>query len=254
MPGLEDLAEVGRLQFQGQFKAGMDESHRDFVVDNDTRETFEMWEACRAEGVRDRQVDEEVPSKIQELHEESLKAGRSVLEDAEPGEKEKWLSKDGEDWSGAFGHDPKAYVDSKGRRRAEPGKDKPIHDPINPSSDDDSDDDGDSDSDSDSAGGAQKPNGAALQAHAPSPRSSGGPADGSSAPGDHDGQSADGKKGVNAINKRSEKRKHRGLMQWKPVRNVQFTKDEAKFGIRRLAKKMTGLEGREPDVETETGT
>ncbi|KAK5276953.1 hypothetical protein LTR16_010464, partial [Cryomyces antarcticus] len=52
MPGLEDLKEVGRLQFRGRFKAGIDESHEHFVTDNDTRETFETWEACLAEGVR----------------------------------------------------------------------------------------------------------------------------------------------------------------------------------------------------------
>lgn len=41
-------------------------------------------------------------------------------------------------------------------------------------------------------------------------------------------------------------------MQWKPVRNAVFAKDEATFAIRRMKQKMTGsLTGREPDVETE---
>jgi len=46
VPGLQDLEEVGRLQFRARFKAGTDESHRHFVTDNDSRETFETWEAC----------------------------------------------------------------------------------------------------------------------------------------------------------------------------------------------------------------
>ncbi|KAL2195876.1 hypothetical protein P885DRAFT_61646 [Corynascus similis CBS 632.67] len=45
-------------------------------------------------------------------------------------------------------------------------------------------------------------------------------------------------------------RKHRGLMQWKPMRNVQFAKDEAVFATRRLMK-VGSLSGRKPDVETE---
>ncbi|KAL2174305.1 uncharacterized protein P884DRAFT_250167 [Thermothelomyces heterothallicus CBS 202.75] len=45
-------------------------------------------------------------------------------------------------------------------------------------------------------------------------------------------------------------RKHRGLMQWKPMRNIQFAKDEAVFATRRLMK-VGSLSGRKPDVETE---
>lgn len=45
-------------------------------------------------------------------------------------------------------------------------------------------------------------------------------------------------------------RKQRGLMQWKPMRNLQFAKDEAKFAVRRTINK-TKLQGRSPDVETE---
>jgi len=43
------------------------------------------------------------------------------------------------------------------------------------------------------------------------------------------------------------------LMQWKPARNAKFAKDEAKLGIRKLKNKLVGgLNGRQPDVETET--
>ena len=208
VPGLEDLTEVGRLQFRCQFKAGTDESHEAFVFDNDSRETFETWEACLAEGVRTKKVEKEVPPKVQELHEESLTEGRDMLKDASPEEKKKWLDKEGHDWSGAFTHDPAAYMDSKGRKRAEPGVDEPVRDPIEPEGDlregnDDDDDDDDNDSDSSSDLGIQD-----ADHHAPDAQTNGA------------GEPADKaeEKRKAAENKRTEKRKNRGPMQWKPVR------------------------------------
>ncbi|KAL8868459.1 MAG: hypothetical protein Q9174_004979, partial [Haloplaca sp. 1 TL-2023] len=70
--GLEDLQEVGRLQFRCQFKAGMDEDHEHFIVDNDSRETYESWEACLAEGVREQKVTKELPPQTEALHDKSL--------------------------------------------------------------------------------------------------------------------------------------------------------------------------------------
>ena len=52
-------------------------------------------------------------------------------------------------------------------------------------------------------------------------------------------------------NKKGLHRKQRGLMQWKPMRNLAFAKDEAKFAVRRTMNKAS-LRGRQPDVETET--
>lgn len=206
VPGLEDLTEVGRLHFRCQFKAGTDEDHQAFVTDNDSRETYETWEACLAEGVREQQVKKELPPKVQELHEASLTEGRDVLKDANDEERQKWLGKDGTDWSGAIGHDPKAYMDSAGRKRAEPGADKPVHDPFDPSDDDgnipsDAGDDSDSSSDlgiqdADNAGAEHEPNGQAQG---------------------RDPNAEESKKREEA-NKKTEKRKNRGLRQWRPVR------------------------------------
>ena len=202
VPGLEDLKEVGRLQFRCRFKAGMDESHKVFVDDNESRETYETWEACFAEGVRQREVEVEVPSRVQTLHDESLTEGRDILEKADPEEKDKWLTKDGQDWSGAFGHDPKAYLDSKGRKRAEPGVDDPVHDPINPSDDDDNLDDYDEDTDDDSVDLGVKD---ATTADSPA---TGNRTASKSLSNDSN------EKSTNEENKRTERRKHRGLMQW----------------------------------------
>jgi hypothetical protein len=235
VPGLEDLKEIGRLHFRGRFKAGTDESHRQFVVDNDSRETFETWEACLAEGVREQKVDEHVPERIQSMHEASLTQGRDVLEQAEAEEKQKWLDKQGNDWSGAFGDNPKAYLDSRGRKIAEPGRDRPPKDPVLPPDDDDDLDDDPSTSDDDDLGITDASNGSgspSINRARASLESTG--------------------SSTSDANKKSEKRKHRGLRQWKPVRNADFAMDEGKMGLRKIKAKLTGgLTGREPDVETE---
>ena len=250
LEGLEDLTEVGRLQFRCQFKAGTDESHEQFVVDDESRETYETWEACLAEGVRKRRVTKELPSTVQELHEKSLTEGRDVLKDADPEERRKWLDKNGADWSGAFGEDPKAYMDSNGRKKAEPGVDRPLHDPYNPSwhddnmDDDDNDDNDDSDSDDEDLGVKD----GTKTAFAKSMSQANGAKDFDMP----NGGAMNAEVTQEVANKKSEKRKQRGLRQWKPVRNVVFAKDEAKFALRRVKHKMTGgLGGREPGVETE---
>ena len=253
VPGLEDLTEIGRLQFRGRFKAGTDEDHEQFVVDNDTRETYETWEACLAEGIRYHKVDKELPPKVQELHDQSLTEGRDVLEQASPEERQKWLAKDGQDWSGAFGHDPKAYMDSTGRKRAEPGADPPIKDPIVPASDDEGLVDNNLDDDSDSSSSDSDDLGISDATNTATAKDMNGTAQ--SSDGMPNGDNKKSEKTRQVANKRSEKRKQRGLMQWKPMRNAAFMKDEAKFALKRVKKKMTGdLQGRTPDVETETGT
>jgi len=276
MPGLEDLQTVGRLKFRGRFKAGMDESHESFVLDNDSRETYETWEACIAEGVRNHLVEKELPEGVQTLHDQSLTAGRDVLKQADADEKQKWLSKQGTDWSGAFGEDPKAYMDTKGRKRAEPGRDEPIHDRHNPSDDEDHDPSSDSDDEDlgikdanntqgkqskhDGDGGEFGNNGAngnaALnnrKSHETSRTNYTTDTMNTTGTGGESLYSSTSKD-TQAQNKRSEERKQRGIMQWKPARNAKFAKDEAVLGLRKIKNKMTGgLEGRQPGVETETG-
>ena len=238
IPGLEDLTECGKLIFTGKFKAGMDESHEAFVADNDSRETFETWEACYAEGVRTRQAEKELPETVATLHEQSLTQGRDVLKEASEEDKAKWLSKTGTDWSGAFGEDPSQYLDSNGKKRREPGVDPPLANgqDAGPSDDDDSDADlGMRDASIDDSR-------ASLES-------------GMTAGTGNTNGSGDTSKDVNKQNKKTEERKQRGMMQWKPARNLKFAKDEGIIGIRKLKNRMTGdLQGRQPDIETETGT
>ncbi|KAI2926866.1 hypothetical protein CBS63078_2168 [Aspergillus niger] len=271
-PGLEDLHEVGRLQFHGFFSPGIDDSHEQYVIDNESRETFETWEACIAQGVRERRISSDIPEDLEKLHEQSLLDGRDILKHAEPRERRRWIDKQGQDWSGAFGHDPGAYLNNHGHQVAEPGRETPPHDPVNPpptvaqsygtmhaeeaqhqnsqeqeqeekeasSSSSETEDDNDDD---------HYPH--QQQRVSQSTASTGG------------GSSSVGPPSLNSIddgalkkaNKRSEERQHRGKMQWRPVRNAVFARDEAKYSLRKVKRKFTGdLAGREPDIETETGT
>ncbi|KAI9804568.1 MAG: hypothetical protein M1833_006641 [Piccolia ochrophora] len=235
LPGYEKVTEVGRLHFRARFKPGTDEDHEKFIADNDTRETQETWEACKAEGVRGRQVVPEMPDRVKTLHDNSLTEGRDVLKQADPEEKKKWLSKDGTDWSGAFGKDPAEYVDTERKRRPDTNQSK--HDPNNPSSDDDDDDNDDDTSSSSDLGiqDAEHHDGPVGQGSRTGTVGSRGPG----APSQKD-------------DKKTEHRRHRGLMQWKPARNAAFAKNEAKFAMRKIKNKVTGdLSGREPDIETE---
>jgi C2 domain len=251
-PGLEDLKEIGRLKFRGRFKAGMDESHKRFISDNDSRETYETWEACIAEGVRDRIVEKEVPEKIQALHEKSLAEGRDILKKEPKTEQQKWLGKDGTDWSGAFTHDPLAYMNDNGKKLREPGAEDPIRDPHHPHLDHDFVDEENSDDEdaSDSSGSpdlgikdATNTNGATDMNN--NPRASESTARTNLSV--MSGSSAD----TNKQNKRTEQRKQRGLNQWRPVRNAKFAKDQSKIGLQKLKKRITGgLDGRQPGVET----
>ncbi|EAW10548.1 C2 domain protein [Aspergillus clavatus NRRL 1] len=265
-PGLEDLHEIGRLQLRGVFTPGIDDSHEQYVVDSNSRETFETWEACMAEGVRPHRITAEIPEDLEKLHEESLRAGRDVLKQSHPRERKRWIDKQGHDWSGAFGDDPAAYLDSKGRKIAEPGRDQPAYDPVNPpqteveqsgaahlSISEESSVDSDKEHlppqpqpqpQSQLQQSSQQP----PQQRLSDPQSL---TDSTSTQYSEAGSSVTSSK---RAAKRSEQRQQRGMMQWKPARNAVFARDEAKFALRKVKHKFTGsLSGREPDIETETG-
>nr|OQO15690.1 hypothetical protein B0A51_16999 [Rachicladosporium sp. CCFEE 5018] len=270
LEGLDDMKEIGRLQFSGRFKMGMDDSHEAFVSDNNSRETFETWEACLAEGVRTKQVEKEMPDRVATLHEESLTQGRDILKETDPDEKQKWLAKTGTDWSGAFGDDPKNIAEGKGKRRKRassgPHPDGPLEGPDISDRDYDSNltaEESDASSDigilnpssSNSPKAGRKSFGAASMRSNASGWTAG-TNDTSNTANTYDTNNTNGSndKEGNKANKRTEERKQRGLMQWKPARNLKFAKDEGKIGIRKLKNRLTGgLDGRQPGVETETG-
>lgn len=154
------IEEIGRLQFRGRFKPGTDRDHLKFVSDNDSRETIESWEACYAEGVRGEHVVPEVPPSIQKLHDASLTQGRDVLAQADEKDKEKWLAKDGTDWSGAFGKDPAEMMGT--------GNGSDTEEEADPDGDDSSDDEASTDSSNPDLGISD-----ATNTEPPAPRPSG---------------------------------------------------------------------------------
>ncbi|OHW92631.1 C2 domain containing protein [Colletotrichum incanum] len=230
------IEELGRLKFRGRFSTGTDRDHVKFVTSNDSRETIETWEACFAEGVRGEEVKTEVPPAVQKLHDESLTHGRDVLAQADPKDKEKWLSKDGTDWSTAFGQDPTKLIDGEQEDLNSEGRDD--------FDEDYDDDDNSSDLDlgitdastkGESDGARQSVDSNLSETPSNASKKSNGPIQ---AYKDYKSRSRD------------LHRQHRGLMQWRPMRNVQFAKNEAKFAVRKMTK-LGSLNGRKPDVETE---
>lgn len=231
MPDM-DMEEVGRVRFRGRFSAGTDSDHVRFVSDNDSRETIEAWEACYAEGVRQHEVHAEVPPLVQRLHDESLTHGRDVL--AQAGERDKkWLAKDDTDWSGAFDRDSRELMASKpGEGEGEDGEE------------DEDDGEGDDDQDEEPDLGVQD----GQEDSGPRRRS----VDTQQTGATESSSIKNPYKAYKGYRTRSRDlhRRHRGLMQWRPMRNAQFAKDEAKFALRKV-RKLGALDGRQPDVETE---
>ncbi|KAJ4117364.1 hypothetical protein NW765_010782 [Fusarium oxysporum] len=236
VPDIE-MEQVGRVRFRARFSAGTDSDHIKFASTNNDRETIEAWEACYAEGVRKQDVETEVPHVIQKLHEESLTHGRDVLAQADEKQKQKWLAKDGTDWSGAFGEDPSALMRKKSNSESSEEYDD--------FDEDDSDPDlGIQDADTEPTDPSEdgRPSVDTTGTNATSATNS-------------SQASSNSKNPIKKIksyrsDSRDMHRKHRGLMQWRPMRNVQFAKDEAKFAVRKVAK-LGALDGRKPDVETE---
>ncbi|KAI0020399.1 C2 domain-containing protein [Xylariomycetidae sp. FL0641] len=252
-----NIEEHGRLRFRGRFKAGTDRDHLRFVSDNDSRETIETWEACFAEGVRKEEVTKELPPTVERLHEESLTHGRDVLATASEEEKQKWLARDGTDWSGAFGKDPAELMngqageeseDEENMYEPESQSEKSPDSPTSPRRFKHAATDlGLQDAEHDRDGEGQqntRTSMATTRTDATGKTSSTG-----------SGGSGSSKNPIKALKdyrsrERDLHRQHRGLMQWRPMRNVQFAKDEAKYAVRRITK-VGSLSGRQPDVETE---
>ncbi|KAK2746588.1 hypothetical protein FQN55_005576 [Onygenales sp. PD_40] len=280
-PGLEDLTIIGRLQFTARFSPGFDESHRRFVEDNNSRETFETWEACMSEGIRERTVSIELPDIVKELHNKSLIEERDILRHASPEEQKRWISEDGVDWSGAFGDDPHALADHKGRNLIDLGAENHArhstasihgHHPHRRSDEYDGTKtadagEGASNARGDSGVGAFDPE-REYTSHGSSYDNAYGveqetdevDADSLTTTTDTNNRRSTetteerARRIGNKANKRTEHRKQRGVMQWKPARNAAFAKDEAAFVMRKVKNKFTGgLSGREPDIETEVG-
>lgn len=256
VPDIE-MEEVGHLRFRARFKAGMDLDHRRFVCDNDSRETMETWEACYAEGVRGVEAKTEIPEAVQKLHDASLSHGRDVLREMSEEERQGWLAKDGTDWSGAFGKDPKDLI-GKNEYKDNEDEDQYVEEESSGESSDSSDPDlgiQDATTQDNDASPGRKENAPHKSIDSNSSMATGKPTHPSHPQGTQKRESSNSMNPINAYRdyrsrSRDLHRNHRGLMQWKPMRNIQFAKNEATFAVRKVTK-MGSLKGREPDVETE---
>jgi len=256
-PDLE-VKEIGTMSFEARFRPGMDYDHRRFATDNDSREAFETWEACRGEGIRGDTVYTETGPVVDELHKKSVREMRSDLARTDKGlleedDEKKYTDKYGMDWKQVF---------ENGREQLGDGRDKPLPPPpagehvrnrhfydsdsdtsTSPSDDEDEPEDSDDSYHHVTQSQYYEPVGRPATAETEQNKLS---------------SSSGGSKGSGPIasfknyraNQESMHRRQRGLMQWKPMRTLAFAKDEAKFGARKLRDKVK-LSGREPDVETE---
>ncbi|RPB05375.1 hypothetical protein L873DRAFT_1662648 [Choiromyces venosus 120613-1] len=236
-----DLEEVGTLNFEAKFKPGMDEDHERFATDNDARETFETWQACRGEGIRGdvvRKETNEVSETLQgqsvyEMKEDLVEYDKMSDEDKET-ESKRLTDKYGMDWNGVFEAVQKDLAPQQQHHHTRTPTTTTTATDYSLTSDDSDDSDSESDSDSSyhhvtTTDPPGPPSDADMQSHSPNPIKQ--------------------VKGYRQ-NQKSMHRRHRGLMQWKPMQSIAFASNEAKFGVRKLKGKVS-LKGREPDVETE---
>ncbi|KAF3481358.1 uncharacterized protein GIQ15_04117 [Arthroderma uncinatum] len=295
-PGLEDLEMVGRLQFTCCFTPGFDQCHEKLVTNNDSRESFETWEACISEGVRGG-IQSEVPPTVKRLHEKSLVQERDILRQANaklrrPKSKDSDLSSiDDVIRKSITGNDssrinaeaaPKGY-ESQSRdpspTTAGSANRQTVPAPMAMNGDgvrDDSNPQMIAQADGPVSGPAEATDGYTEEAAAggvPTSQTQAAYDQDDSSVSDYSDDSADAAlaNGVasesshetteerkqrigNRENRRSEWRKHRGVMQWRPARNAAFVKHEATFAMKKVKDKLMGdLTGREPDIRTEVG-
>jgi len=223
-----------------RFKDGLDESHRGYMDSNDDRENFDAFEACLAEGSRKRIVKRETGATIKKL----IAAG--ATEDAVSGDESQASDQNGENKLAPprpklRGHEPSqterpsgdliineedwknelmSVVDSQDEFEED--------ETVRRIAGDDADDISerhDLDSDDDFGGYGENKKGV-----------------------DPDAKRAARERKL--AERRQKFRKHRGIMQWKPARNMVFLKDELKIGAQKIKGKF-GMNGRQPGLETE---
>jgi hypothetical protein len=270
-PGLEDMTQVGRLQCTVRFSPGLDESHEQLIDDSNARESYETWEECLAEGVRERSVTMDLPPTVTELHRKSLIQQRDILRQASPEERKRMVENDqtsgwlleaeesGQNLEDLISTKPprdkrdsaidmvnsrpsKTRGESKSR-----GEDSPMSHGAKRADDDarkaeehEAGDEEEAEDDyehEDNDSFITTDRGSSDRAHRPQAET----------------VEARAKRLGRRETRRSEHRKQRGVMQWKRARNATFAKNQAGFAIKKVRRKFLGdLRGREPDVETET--
>ncbi|TID22165.1 C2 domain protein [Venturia nashicola] len=222
-----EAEKIGSVRLTIRFKAGMDNSHYQWVKTNDEQETYESWQCTVAEGYRTRIVKRETPDTVKDLVKQGKVNGSEEVDGTD---------KDVDD-------DEKDAEDNRPVRvpRQAPGYEaeidsQPSNDPNNPDATKFSHELGEYASDSDIVSD-----------------------DGSSIVVQED--LTDSEIEDEELKKRRQKqdtqaskaemhRKHRGRMNVKALRHMKFAKDEAKV-LGHKIKSRFSMKGREPGVETE---
>ena len=224
---------VGTLEFTGRFKIGLDEDHAKFLSDNDQRETLESYEACVADGLRDGIVRRQVGPAVQKLAEDAYGETPDVDSDSDIENADRPMDYTDGVGDGIPGEEGTGNRKMSGKRLKK-----------------------NADEQNDEWAKAFGEDPAALLRRRDGRKSGGNQAradtddeDDSSDDEDEEQHQSLGEK-ISGY-KKNEKdlhRKHRGVMQWKPVRTMKAMKDQMKVGVVK-AKTRFSMTGREPDVE-----
>jgi len=224
------IERLGSLKFRGRFKAGLDEDHSKFLSDNDHRETLETFEACVAAGLRTGIVKREVGPAVEKLATDAYGSPPDVDSDSDS---DKFIALTGNNGPGKSQGGPGARTD------AELEASESIRDP-NVQEEDWS-----------QAFGEDPYSLLRRREGRDSGRNQARP----DADGDQDDDSSEsGETGIVGkikeykSNQKDLHRKHRGAMQWKPVRTMKAIKDQVKVGVVKTKSRFS-MTGREPDVE-----
>lgn len=231
---------VGYLEFKGRFKTGLDEDHAKFLSDNDHRETLETYEACVSKGLRGGIVKREVGPAVEKLAMDAYGEAPDVDSDS-----------DVDDPTTVSNQSGGTNVSGARRRRGSgPGLDTEA---TRGSSEAMRDPNAQNDEDWSKAFGEDP---STLLREKDRRHAGGNQTRPDTDDEDDDDDSSDtgessGIMGKIRDYKKNEKdlhRKHRGAMQWKPVRTMKAMKDQMKVGVVK-AKTRLSMTGREPDVE-----
>ncbi|KAF3916333.1 Tricalbin-1 [Orbilia brochopaga] len=232
-----------------RFKDGLDESHKAYMDNNDDRESFDAFEACLAEGSRRRIVKRETSATIKKL------IATGATDDHPPAETVPH-DDDDEDNTLAAADGDKLTLPRPKLRGHEPSQtEQPSEENIILNAEDlqaevisvvDDQSEYEDDENVRRIAG-DDPRDVDERHHLSSDDDSGSKSE------DEKGTDPDAKRARRerkAAERRQKFRKHRGIMQWKPARNMVFLKDELMVGAQKIKGKF-GMKGRQPGLETE---
>jgi hypothetical protein len=221
---------IGHLEFTGRFKTGLDDYHAKFLEDNDGRETIETWQACLADGLRGGVVKREVGPAVEKLAMDAYGEKPDVDSDSDIDDAARPTSN-----SNGTGVGSGPGIETNATR----GSGEAMRDITNGDDEDWSKAFGE-----DPSTLLRRKDGRRMGGNQARPDTD----EDDSSSSDEENTGIIGKMKEYKENQKDLHRKHRGAMQWKPVRTMKAMKDQMKVGVVK-AKTRLSMTGREPDVE-----